>query len=383
MTMTIGTKRKKKEPEQLNTTMTQINENIQKIKKLYPRISIGSYVYKYSGRNKNLSVHLFESNPHGPWDLSALIENLPIENINKHIDRFKSMHVWYFEHTRYNVTLTEEFVDSILKMDKFYGRGLLSTPCVSIEYAEKILKSTNNTLHCLSLNPNITIDYIKNNKKHFSYYEIMKNPTIKLSDISELQKIYNEYDYGYVCGNPNLTFEYIRDNITKHWPWYALSQHKCITMEHIENTLNDKKYRWSWTDIRRNPNLTTAFVMKYKDKFLKKDISNCIDLTPDFIREHAFLFKWDWKVISKHQNITIDDIIANPDMPWIWSVVLENPNFFPYSFYYYKYNKHAYLYGLKYNQIPNQKCIRDYESKIELVFDLLCDDLLRIVLGFI
>ena len=37
---------------------------------------------------------------------------------------------------------------------------------------------------------------------------------------------------------------------------------------------------------------------------------------------------WDWDYISENPNITMKDILDNPDKPWDWDYISWNPNIF-------------------------------------------------------
>jgi hypothetical protein len=369
----------------MSVSLDFFNENIKKIKSISPVVTT-NYIHKYTSSNINFSSHFFEKNVHKAWDLLSLARVLPVYLIEKYKNRFTSVNRYRF-HLKFNVTLTEDYAKHIIEEDSIFFRSLIEHPCITIDYVEKFIQNhqTEFTVHDLFLSPNLSLDIVKKQNMNIFYIRsLVTKPGIKLSDFEELEKLYGSSIYEYLSYNPNLTFEYISNNLDKSWSWVALSQHKCITMEHIENTLNNKKYKWLWSRFSYNPNLTTDFVLKYKKKFVNKDISICKDLSIDFIKNNPYMFKFNWSVVSKHHNILIDDIVNNPNIPWVWTCVLQNPNLFSYSYHYYKYNKNYLMYShLHICDNYNQKCIRDYESKIELVIDLLCDDLLRIVLGFI
>jgi hypothetical protein len=36
--------------------------------------------------------------------------------------------------------------------------------------------------------------------------------------------------------------------------------------------------------------------------------------------------QWDWVLLSQHPNITMEDVLDNPDLPWNWSYLSSNPN---------------------------------------------------------
>jgi hypothetical protein len=54
---------------------------------------------------------------------------------------------------------------------------------------------------------------------------------------------------------------------------------------------------------------------------------------------------WRWDFLSKNPAITIDDIINNPELPWIKNRIVQNPNCFKITSYscYKKYKKDSHL----------------------------------------
>ena len=59
---------------------------------------------------------------------------------------------------------------------------------------------------------------------------------------------------------------------------------------------------WNWLVISRNPNLTMEMIEKLPNK------------------------PWDWYSISYNPNITTEDIEKYPNKPWNWYGISANPN---------------------------------------------------------
>jgi hypothetical protein len=115
----------------------------------------------------------------------------------------------------------------------------------------------------LSLNPNITIDFIV---EYFDiggwhWFAISQNSNVNLRDIETHMHFPWEWDY--VSRNPNVTIEFVKANIRQNWDWYELSMNPNITMEDIES---NAQLPWKWDAIISNPNLTFEFIQKHRKK---------------------------------------------------------------------------------------------------------------------
>ena len=84
------------------------------------------------------------------------------------------------------------------------------------------------------------------------------------------------------------------------WNWRQLSQSPLITWKIVEAN-HDKQ--WCWYSMCSNPNMSI-----------------------DYILANPELPWWNWAAISEHTNIVLDIIKANPNIPWNWILISQNPN---------------------------------------------------------
>lgn len=84
-----------------------------------------------------------------------------------------------------------------------------------------------------------------------------------------------------------------------NWKWDAISCNPNINMRYISKNIN--KFDNCWDKICMNPNLTM--------KFIRKNINNIV-----------------WHYASKNSAITLQNIISNPDLPWDYEGLSNNPN---------------------------------------------------------
>jgi hypothetical protein len=100
-----------------------------------------------------------------------------------------------------------------------------------------------------------------------------------------------------VSGNANLTLQIIKDNIDKDWDWARITVHKIIGLQDI---IDNPKLPWVMNKIHNNPNFGIDWIVAFCGKVAL-----------------------DWRSISdcEGSNLTIKDIIANPQLPWYrWMV---------------------------------------------------------------
>lgn len=141
------------------------------------------------------------------------------------------------------------------------------------------------------------IEYYRENKdKKWDYYELCKNPQVQLEDIGELRVIH----YDALSSNPNLTWEYVKENRDIPWSWHRLSGNSCITLDIVNDNPSEM---WDYRGLSINPNLTWEYVQSLPDK------------------------DWDYDIIAKHPNITMELINSTMDnFTWNFENVTKNPN---------------------------------------------------------
>jgi hypothetical protein len=132
-------------------------------------------------------------------------------------------------------------------------------------------------------------------------------------DIIE-QNLDQPWDFKYVSLNPNLTFEFIQKYRNKFILWWDfISEHKCITWEHIQN---HPELFWSCYGIFCNPNITMDIVEQYFDKKWKNCfIDTNINLTFEFVLKHQD--KFDKNVLFNQFQLEKEKIYNKYITPYI------------------------------------------------------------------
>lgn len=203
--------------------------------------------------------------------------------------------------------------------DVWTFRGLYLT-CTQFkdyyDHQKDIKKRFNN--HLLNImNEFLTSDNCHEWDKHALY----KNPNFP---ISHIDLIFNHNDYDktdmfYLSQNPNLTPEYILNNLHLKWNWSYLSSNISMTIDFISNNPDLPWNRWG---LSCNPNITLQFVFDDLDKTDQWDTLINIDnrITKKFLHDHiTYVNEWSWCNLTR--NIDNEIIFENPDLPWNWNVL--------------------------------------------------------------
>lgn len=148
---------------------------------------------------------------------------------------------------------------------------------IDIEHSEYWFKS----VYKLIQNTQFSFDY------NIGY--ILQSCNLRMEVLNKYKHLFP--DLSKISYNPNLTIEFIKENIDNcEWKWEAISAHKNMTMDIIKQNF---ELPWNADGMSRNPNLTISF-----------------------IKEHPHL-NWNYTSIMMNENITFTDVINNPDLPFV------------------------------------------------------------------
>ncbi len=173
----------------------------------------------------------------------------------------------------------------------------------------------------LHKNPNITTNDLLSHNIPLNYKCLSSNPNLSLDFIKE--HINEPWDMRILSGHPCITIEFVKEHIDIKWDWYNLSR-KCSLKDIDENNT----LPWNWTTIHFRYDLTMEFIKKYISNFRNRiHLSEKTNLTWDFIIDNPDIARrLNWYVISRHPCITWDIVANNPDYPWDWYAMSQNRN---------------------------------------------------------
>ena len=214
---------------------------------------------------KGISIDYIDANIHKPWDFSYICDrdDLTPEVIIKHIDRFTE-----FNGLSLNPKITTDIIDMF--PDKPWNYGYLTlNPNIAIEYIAKHPEKRwdyKNLLHHskLKLKFEVNFSYLRNSL-HISHIlphtykldfeECSKHPNITLDIISKWTKKHHpdSHVWKYLTHNPNITIQFIADNIDKAWNFRKISQNKNFMYDNYKKDmiLEIKVSHFIINDIKR------------------------------------------------------------------------------------------------------------------------------------
>jgi hypothetical protein len=263
--------------------------------------------------------------PHKNWNQwQSLLLNNPntthdvLHNLKFH---FYYMHLWTY--------LTLEFVKA--HIDESWNWSKLAThKCITPEF---ILEHHDLPWDpfTVSLNPNLTYETVCALSKYkglINWGLISKHACITMDHIKNFNHPWSYYN---LSANPNLTFEFVLANPNKNWDisiismkfasdktldtqfswnWFYVSCSKNVSAQYILDHL-DKP--WNWYGVSCNPNITEELLLLNRP-WNMHGLSANLAVSIDLIKRYKF--EWDWEIISSRQDISIELIKANPNLPW-------------------------------------------------------------------
>jgi len=233
---------------------------------------------------------------------------------------------WEWKGISANPLITPEFVMANPRM-RWCWQSLSQNPSINIRFVKKNLDkpwnwtflSANKGItiedilghpefpwkwNSVSSNPNLNIDHIiAFPKKDWNWSRISMNPIMTPDVVNDHPDL--PWDFWCMSYNPSINYQFVILNSNKNWLAYAISKNEGISMEDIQCNVDDPI--WIWSSVGFNPNITMDF-MKWNTERLTlhdKCVMNCI---------------------SSAKNITMKDILDNPQYRWNWSCVSLNPN---------------------------------------------------------
>ena len=162
-----------------------------------------------------------------------------------------------------------------------------------------------------------------------------------------------KYGWTHLGSNPNLTIDFVLENLSMPWDWKKISKNRVMTPKIIEKY---PQLPWNWEYISQNESIYSdpLFISKYLSKLniifiiqkmplsflvLKhidyfcgqrfyKYISSNPSITLDFFFSN--ITNLDWKLLSSNKVFTLDFIDDFIVFPWDWEVLSTRttPEFF-------------------------------------------------------
>jgi len=177
------------------------------------------------------------------------------------------------------------------------------------------------------------LDYILANlDKGWCWEHISANPNIKWEDVKKNPTL--PWKFEYLSRNPNITWSIIKANKqdpTNNWNYDQLSKNPNITLKFV---MEHQEIPWLYTNVLKNKSVTYMDIVENIEFFKTKLSSNEDNLYYYYISKNPNITisnvndnptkKWNYKSLSKHINITWDNI--NIERDWSYYYLSRNPS---------------------------------------------------------
>jgi len=238
----------------------------------------------------------------------------------------------------------------------------------------------------LSYNPNITYEYIVENK-YFLWNNIIlnkrfgkniKNYMINYKYYNDLHRFYI-FDILYEIYESWENIKYIEQNYNHKIRYQLLSMNKNISWDIIINNI-DKDWNFEYLIIY-NETITIDIILNNKIYFnnycLKLLSKNKSIKWIDIVKHNKI--EWNYQDLSLNPNITFDIVLNNLDKKWCFHRLSSNPNItidiiiqynqFNWSMYWYSYNP-----KIKLNDIDKIKISNEINDKNLIIKNLFLNN---------
>lgn len=181
---------------------------------------------------------------------------------------------------------------------------------------------------------NIVCKFIHNKMRSYNF-EVFKNLIDKYPK--------NVIDLGSISQSNNLTLDIIEKYMYEYENIRIILYNTCLVPEFVEKYIFEKPdmknisrrmsqsfiekhidKSWDWKEVSRNNNITLDFIEKYIDKPWDWEYISRIKSIPVVFIEKYIDKPWDWEYISKN-NENIEDIVERfPLIEWNWNIISHN-----------------------------------------------------------
>ena len=259
-------------------------------------LSLPKRSYKHFSENPNLTLDIIKANLDKKWDwgMIAMEGNITFQDIVN------------------NPTLPWE-ITSFSSNPHITFQDIINNP--QLEW---------NSYH-VSRNPNITIDIVLSNLNYDWNWDMLSgNESISFRDI--LDNLQLRWNMKYILQKPGLTIEYAKKYIRKYknissTELFYISRNPGITFQDI---LDNPQIKWRWQGVALNPNVTFGDLLTNRDKCVN-DLGNVFgdyvsdspNITMDIVLANPDI-EWNWLYLSRNPKITWTNVLNNINLPWDW-----------------------------------------------------------------
>ena len=219
------------------------------------------YIYRINNMSFKLLNHimiLYGIPTYDYWFNFSISSGVTMDNVKKTEIIFQYLRNELRRGKKYDDFDKEEYRH--IKRAKFHSvrrwnwnyEGLSSNPNLTIDYIRFYLKNKDNWDLMNSAQWNGRIEESQTN---WNWERISKNSAFTMDHIAVNSDL--PWEFVFVSLNPNVTIEFVLDNLNEDWDWNELSRNEGINMDNINS---HPKLPWNYEFIWANPNITMGFI---------------------------------------------------------------------------------------------------------------------------
>ncbi len=287
-------------------------------------------------RNISITMDVIDNTSDLPWDPVYITQNLNLhfDFILGHVEDYNNH--WYYISKHQCITM--DFVKLYPHLPWNY-LGLSRNPSITIDDVLENIEMPWNW-EKLSCNPNMTWDIIQaHTELPWCIDEFSFNPNITWDIIKKHPNV--NWNYGmFIVFNDNVTHDVVKNNpdilvyvpreymnnkyYIQSCPWYLdVTDATWDMMKHYNNCI-----LYIGFCIGKNPNLTWDFVKNNTNKpWDYQQLSSNPTITWEIVKNNLDK-PWDYSQLSLNQKITWDIVQENPQVEWNWGLLCANPSIF-------------------------------------------------------
>lgn len=281
--------------------------------------------------NVNLTINFINDHPYFPWSWSWLCGNhnflktVTLDDLVKHLRNEDWRHVChlpivtlqFIEHTKHTIN-----------WDWYY---VSRNPNLTLQFVEQHFNKCvdNDDNNCISWediarNPGIAVGdlftYIMNN---IPYYEVQWQ--LAISALCQHPGLTLDF----VLDNLNTSVVGYDDNgdeqkktVTVPWDWKLLSRNPAVAT--LDNITNNHHLPWIWYWVAWNPNITEQFIEdNINEDWDWNYLAGVAGVNYQLFIRHPDQ-DWTHKMLSLNPTLSIDYVTQNPNLEWDWSALCRN-----------------------------------------------------------
>lgn len=224
---------------------------------------------------------------------------------------------------------------------------------VTIDIEDFSFFGPNTPYDCLSSNPNLRWEWVKQDPEKWDFDRLSgnarinseifenphlpwvamttaRNPSLPWDKLCQIPRYHPSLFL--VSKNPNVTWEIIQANPDFPWDPDGVSMNPNVTWEIVQQ---HPSFPWNFRHMSSNPNITWEIIKANPRKWDYAYLSRNPSLTWEIVRDNPGV-DWDFAYLSANPCITWETIQQNPQFPWdtyqfslnpnvSWQIVRENP----------------------------------------------------------